>query len=138
MLPKFSWPSPSDKHSAVIGCSPCQVEAGCIEMRKEFHMITTVLTANIHDGKMQEAFALAQKATKYMNEKFGTNMQINRNVNGPLYQVHFVTMYDSLAAFEKTRKQFEADAGYHELLAEIRNEGVFIGTSIVQNIYETV
>jgi hypothetical protein len=104
----------------------------------EVHMITAVLTANVHDGKMQDAFSVGLKAARYMNEKFGTNMQVNRNVNGPVYQIHFVTTYDSLAAFEKTRKQWEADTGYQEVLTEIRNKGLFIGTSIVQNIYETV
>ena len=64
-----------------------------------------MLTANIHEGKIQEAFSLAVKAAKFLNEKFGTNAQVHRNVSGPVYQVHWVTTYESHAALEKSRKQ---------------------------------
>ena len=37
-------------------------------------MITLATTANVHDGKIRDAFAWAVKASKYINEKFGTKM----------------------------------------------------------------
>jgi hypothetical protein len=101
-------------------------------------MITTVRTANVHDGKIREALAWALKATKFLNEKFGTNIQVARNVGGPLFQVHWVATYKSLADFERISKQVEADEGYQALVTEGRQQDIFIGTSIVDSIYETV
>lgn len=102
-------------------------------------MITWVRTANIHDGKIQEAFSWAAKAANYINKKFeGVNVQVARNVGGPIYQVHWVATYQSLASFEKLGKQIESDEGYQGLLAEIRQQAAFIGTSVVDSLYETV
>ena len=83
----------------------------------EGHIITTVRTANIHDGKMQEAWVWAVKAAKYLNEKFGTNVSVHRNLGGPLFQVHWVATCESLAAFEKVHKQVDTDPGFQELIA---------------------
>ena len=80
----------------------------------------------------------AVKVAKYSNEKFGTNIQVARNVGGPVFQVHWVGTYDSLASLEKIWKQIEADQGYQGLVTEVRQQGVFIGTSIVDSLYETV
>lgn len=102
-------------------------------------MITWMRTADVHDGKLEEAFTWAVKVANYVNQKApGSNVKVARNVGGPVFQVHWVAYYESLAAFEKTWKMIEADEGYQELLAEIRQMGALIGTSAVDAIYETV
>jgi len=102
-------------------------------------MITWQRTADIHDGKLQETFAWAVKVTKYINQKFpGVNLYTARNVYGPVYQVHWFATYDSLAAYEKLRKQLETDEGYGRLLAEIREQGHLIGASVVDALYEKI
>jgi hypothetical protein len=102
-------------------------------------MITWVRTANISDGKLQEAFSWAVKVAGYINKKFeGVNVQVVRNVGGPVFQVHWVATYKSLASFEEKWKQIDGDEGYQGLLAEIRQQAAFIGTSIVDSLYETV
>jgi hypothetical protein len=101
-------------------------------------MITVVRTANIQDGKFIDAFAWAVKATGYVREKLGTNAQLSRNIGGPTYQVHWVSTYPSLADFEKAVKRMEADEGYKSLIEEARQQRLFIGTSIVDALYESI
>lgn len=102
-------------------------------------MITWVRTADIHDGKMNEAFAWAVKVAAYLNKKFkGAEIQVMRNVAGPVYQVHWVCNYDSLGAFEARWKEIEKDKGYNNLLSEIRKKSALIGTSVVDSFYESV
>lgn len=102
-------------------------------------MITWVRTADIHDGKLNEAFAWAVKVTAYLNKKFkGADIQVMRNLGGPVYQVHWACNYDSLAAFEEQWKKIENDRGYNNLLSEIRKKGVLIGTSVVDSLYESI
>ena len=102
-------------------------------------MITWVRTANIHDGKINEAFEWAAKVASYINKKFdGANVQVLRNVGGPMYQVHWVGTHDSLAEFERQWKQIESDKGYRNLLTEIRRKGALIGTSVIDSLYESV
>ncbi|MDA2923601.1 DUF6039 family protein [Acidobacteria bacterium AH-259-L09] len=102
-------------------------------------MITWVRTASIQDGEMQEAFAWAVKVASYVNKNISeANVQVMRNVGGPVYQLHWVCNYESLAAFEEVMKKVEEDSGYQELLTEVRQEKAFVGTSIVDSLYETV
>jgi len=102
-------------------------------------MITFVRTATIHDGKVQDAFAWAVKVANYINEHIsGVNVQVVRNIGGPIYQVHWVSNYESLAAFAERMKRVETDAGYQQLLVEGRQQLLLIGSSIVDNLYETV
>ena len=61
-----------------------------------------------------------------------------RNVTGSVYQVHWIASTDSLAAFEDLGRRLEADKGYRALLDEVRTSGVFIGTSITDQLYEIV
>jgi len=67
-------------------------------------MITVVRTANIHDGKIDAAFAWAVKIAKYGRDKLGMNTQVARNIGGELYQLHWVSTYPSLADAEKATK----------------------------------
>jgi hypothetical protein len=96
-------------------------------------------TANMHDGKGQEAFAWAVKVANYLNEKFpGANMQVVRNIGGPVWQVHWIANFESLAALEEVMKRVEADAGYLELLGEARDQKLFISSGTVDSLYEAI
>jgi len=101
-------------------------------------MITSVRTAAIHDGKLAEAMAWAVKVRNYLRDKHGANVQLSRNIGGLAYQVHWVGTYPSLADFEKAMKQIEADEGYRSLLVEARQQGLFVGSSIVDSLYESI
>lgn len=101
-------------------------------------MITSVVTADIHDGKLADAFAWAAKAAGYVSKQLGTNLQIARNIGGLLYQVHFVSTFASLAEFEQFSNKLQADPGYQELVTQARQEELLIGRSIVTHLYESV
>ena len=98
-------------------------------------MITFVRTANIHDGKMQDAMAWAVKTATYISQNLGVNVQVMRNVGGLVSQVHWVSNYASLADFEASMTKIVADAGYQQLLAEGGAGGLFAANSIVDNLY---
>ena len=102
-------------------------------------MITWMRTADIHDGKIDEAFSWAVKVANYINKKFkGVKVQVFRNVAGPAFQVHWVVNYPSLAIFEDKWRQIQADKGYGDLLKELREQSALVGASIVDSIYESV
>ena len=101
-------------------------------------MITVVRTGSVHDGKFGEAVVWAVKITNYLREKLGANTQLMRNVGGPVFQLHWVSTHQSLADFEKAGKRIEADEGYRTFLAEARQQGLFIATSIVESLYESI
>ncbi len=102
-------------------------------------MITWVRTASIHDGKLREAFTWAAKVASYVNQKVpGMNLQVTRNIGGPVYQVRWISSLESLAAYEKAARQIESDDGYQALLAEVRQQGALIGASVVDSLYETI
>ncbi|RME99361.1 MAG: hypothetical protein D6768_15200 [Chloroflexi bacterium] len=61
-----------------------------------------------------------------------------RNVGGPVWQIHWVGNYESLAAYEETMKAIEQDAGYLDLIGEAREQNLFISSSIVDRLYQSV
>ena len=102
-------------------------------------MITQVRTAAVHDGKFPEAVEFRLKVVALLNDKFpDLNVQLIRNVGGPLYELHWVSATESLASYEDLNKRIEADQGYQELVAEIRQAKVFVATSLVDRLYETI
>ena len=101
-------------------------------------MITFVRTANIHDGKAQEAMAWAVKIATYISQNPGMNVQVMRNVAGLVSQVHWVANFASLAEFEASVAKIVADAGYQQLLAEGQAGGLFAASSTVDNLYASV
>ena len=102
-------------------------------------MIIHVRTAGIHDGKFQDALAWATKIGEYINQTIpGANVQVALNIGGPVYELHWVSRSESLAEHEQVLKRVDADAGVQRLRAEQRQQGLFIGSSIVDRLYETV
>ena len=102
-------------------------------------MITYTLSMSIHDGKLVDAFSWAAKVAAHINQKFpGSNVQVVRNVGGPMYELHFVSVSESLAAYDALTKQMQADEGYQKLLNEGREQRLIIGTSVNERLYETV
>lgn len=102
-------------------------------------MIVAVRSANIQQGvAIAEVFEWAVKVSMYLNEKFGTDTRVLRNVNGTMYQVHWATNYETLAQMEETNQELIADEGYNGLLAEAREQQLFVAASIVDNFHQSV
>ena len=102
-------------------------------------MITHTLSMSIHDGKLVDAFSWAAKVAGHINRQFpGSNVQVVRNVGGSMFELHFVSVAESLAAYEALNKQVEADEGYQKLLNEGREQRLIIGASVNARLYETV
>jgi len=101
-------------------------------------MITAVRTASIHEGKIADAIAWALKVANHARSKLGSNTQVVRNIGGPIYQIHWVSTYQSLAEMEAAVKKTEADEGYRTMLLEARQQSFFIASSIADSIYETI
>jgi|SRR5579871_6624061 hypothetical protein len=100
-------------------------------------MITVVRTASINYGKMAEALAWAVKVTRYMRDK-SANVQLSRNIGGLVYQIHWASTHASLADYEQAGKRLEADEGYKALLAEAREQDLFVASSIKDSLYESI
>jgi hypothetical protein len=74
-----------------------------------------------------------------LNDKFpDLNVQLIRNVGGPLYELHWVSSTETLASYEDVTKRIEAEQGYQALVAEIRQAKVFVASSLVDRLYETI
>ncbi len=102
-------------------------------------MITLIRSATIHDGKLEEAFGWAVKVAGYLNGKFDSvNLQVARNVGGALYQVHWIATGPSLAECWETTQKTEADSGYKDLLAEGRQQGFLIGSSVTDQLLQSI
>ena len=102
-------------------------------------MITLIRTADINDGMAQDAFAWAVQVSHYINDNVdGVEVTVMRNIGGPVYQVHWVSRYDSLAEYARLWAALEADPGYQELIEDARDVGFFVGMSIEDHIYEAV
>jgi hypothetical protein len=102
-------------------------------------MITLVRSARIQEGAAVEtAFEWAVRVAMYTNEKHGLNMQVHRNVAGSVYQVHWALTFESLAQVDELGQKLQADEGYNSMLAEAREQGLFITTSIVDNLYQSI
>ena len=102
-------------------------------------MITTVRSASISPGKIDEGFAFAVEIAHYINENLpGTTVQVLRNIGGKMAQVHWVSTYESLAAYEAYWTKLENDAGFKEKLAEARGNELYVADSIVDSLYQTI
>jgi len=92
----------------------------------------------IHDGKAEEGFAWAIKVSKYLNETSDLNVRVLRNIAGHVSQVHWVANFESLADMETSSQKLEADTAYQAMLKEIRGLNVYVYSSMVINIHQTV
>lgn len=105
-------------------------------------MITVVRSANIHqDADLDAAYEWAAKVAMYLNENFeayGGSIQAQRNVGGPLYQVHWIGTVESLAQLEETDQRVQADEGYGSLLEEAHEQSFFERSSAVDHIYQSI
>lgn len=71
-------------------------------LSEEATVITWLRSARIQDGKFEEAFGWAVEVAEYVNETVeGPAVEVRRNIGGPMYQVHWVVHYDSLAHYEE-------------------------------------
>ena len=64
--------------------------------------------------------------------------RVVRIVGGPMYELHWVSTDESLAAYDDLNKEIQADEGYQKLLNEGREQRLVIGSSVTERLYETV
>jgi len=100
-------------------------------------MVYLVRSARAQQGRAQVALPWAVQVANYLNEHYPEmNVQVVRNVNGPIDQVHWLVRYESLAVLEATRKKLDNDDDYQELVGAFQS--IFVLSSAVDNIYATV
>ncbi|MEZ4622878.1 MAG: NIPSNAP family protein [Caldilineaceae bacterium] len=87
-------------------------------------MITVIRTYTIQPGTRTEAFAHVAKQAAYIPGKYGgSNTSVLRNVAGPSNQVHSISNWESLAAWEEGQKKIAQDAEIQEIVAQ--GQGMF-------------
>lgn len=101
-------------------------------------MITWVRSANINHGKQAGAIEWAVRVSVTINEALGTNIGVQRNVAGPVNQIHWVATYDSLAAFEQMAAGILQNEAYLQLIAESTEANFFDTHSINDSLYQSV
>jgi hypothetical protein len=101
-------------------------------------MITFVRTADFNDGTALPAIAWAIKVAAYVNGNYGTNISVQQNVGGKINQVHWVATFESMNESVDLGDKLLQDEGYHALLAEANDQGLFAANSIVDNYYRTI
>lgn len=101
-------------------------------------MITFVRTANVHDAKLPMAIEWALKVSAYINEKYGTNIGVQRNVAGMVNQVHWVNMHETMDEAMDLAAKLNMDEGFNQLLAESGEQGLFAANSVIDNFYQSI
>ena len=81
-------------------------------------MILSVRTFTIQEGKQQEAIAALVKIANYVNENHGGDVHVERNISGPMNQMHLIAERESLAAYESAMKKIKADEKLQKMVAE--------------------
>ena len=100
-------------------------------------MVYLERSAEIVGGKGIGAMEFAVKVASYVNDNYpGLNVQVLRNVGGKIAEVHWVSSYESLAAFEEAFAKIGADPGYQEIVTTA--EGLFDHSTRVTRLYQTV
>jgi hypothetical protein len=100
-------------------------------------MVYLVRSARAQQGRSQAALPWAFQVATYLNENYPqVNVEVLRNINGPIDQVHWVARYESLAALEEIRNTLAKDDAYQELVGAFQT--IFVLESAVDNIYATV
>lgn len=102
-------------------------------------MVRWTRTAAAQDGKEPQAFEWAVRVAKYVSDNFaGAQVLVLRNLSGPIFQIHWVVDYESLADLERVLQQVEGDAGYQDLLTESRDADLFDSRTVVDNYYISI
>lgn len=102
-------------------------------------MIYWVRTASISGNAMDAGFAWAVKVAGWVNGKLpGANVQVLRNVSGPLQEVRWIMTADSLAELEQRTAAVEGDAEYQAMIAEARSGGLFVQGTLRDSIFRTI
>jgi hypothetical protein len=62
------------------------------------------------------------EVANYVNEHYpDVHMEVWRNIDGPIDQVHWVIRYESLAAVELTKDKLDQDDAYQELVGAFQS-----------------
>ena len=93
-------------------------------------MVYVVTSGTVIVGKFKEAREWAIKLNQYAKQhRSAISQEVVQNLNGPILQIHFVSKYESMAAFEKEQ---EAAANDSESLALVDESSKYFGASAVR------
>ena len=101
-------------------------------------MITFVRTADIHDGKAPAAIEWALKVAAYINENYGTNIAVQRNVAGKINQLHWVNTHETMNEAMELGAKLNMDDSFRQLMVESSEQGLFAANSVVDNFYQSI
>ena len=102
-------------------------------------MITSIRSAEVRAGKANSAFKWAVEVTQYVNREIPElDIQVFRNVGGPLFEVHWMSHFPSLAAYQTAREHLESHPGFLEQVNEASEAGLFLGSSFRDRLYENL
>lgn len=91
---------------------------------------------DIHDGKTPPAWEWAVEITDYINGRFPeANFEALQQIGGGVNRVFWPNQFDTMAALEEWIEKSDADEGFQQRVAESRDAGFFIGTSLRDAIY---
>lgn len=98
-------------------------------------MLTVIRTFTVQSWKRKEVLAHVTKLAARVPGKYGgRDARVLRNVTGPSNQVHTISNWESLAAYEEGQKQIAQDAELQELVAQ----GKDLILSVTITLYESV
>ena len=102
-------------------------------------MVISHRTIKYVSDKTKQAREWTTRLAKYMRQKYPKyNVRLLRSVVGDMSTLHWLTEHESLADLERFQKEFEADKGYQDFLAEDANKGWRIDGSAHLEAYETI
>jgi hypothetical protein len=100
-------------------------------------MVYLIRSARALQGRAQAALPWAVEVVNYVNEHYPeVHMEVWRNIDGYIDQVHLVARYESLAAMEATKRKLDQDDEYQKLVGSFQS--LFDLRSAVDNHYETI
>lgn len=85
-------------------------------------MVYLIRSARALQGRAQTALPWAVQVADYVNEHYpDVHMEVWRNIDGPIDEVHWVVRYASLAVLERTKDQLDQDEAYQELVGAFQS-----------------
>jgi hypothetical protein len=99
-------------------------------------MITIIRSAAIAPGKTGDAIAFAKTIAKYIEEKYGTKLQLLMPIGGNPNRIAWLGHYESLAQWETLATKATTDAEYMALI--VNNAPTFLPGSVHDEIWRSI
>ena len=102
-------------------------------------MITVLRSAQVNQGASgQEVFEWSVKVAIFLNKNWGTDTKVHSIFGGNVFQVNWITTYDSLAHLEELSQKFESDPAYISMINEARDASYFRTDSVCDTVFRAV